>query len=167
MAKRKSALQRLREHEKRNQELARSLAGWPGWLSQILAERESTDWNDPVKRAFAAHRALQVGSDEALKTAFATFDLNPQNPFHWHTLLSHQAKILFGQRPGAPKKWTDERFSELLGDAHQASKKIQSPTQEKHIWQYLKRHNPRYRDVPYDTWQKAVGRGEKVGDHGA
>jgi hypothetical protein len=154
MGKRKSALQRLRER-KRSQELFRALVGGSEWLGQILAERESTDWNDPVKRASVAHRALRVGSGKALKKAFAFFELDPQNPFHWHQLVSHLAEILFGQRRGRKKEWTDERLCELLSDAHQVSERMQNPTQ-RNIWQHLTRHNRRYKGVPYDTWRKQL-----------
>jgi hypothetical protein len=51
-------------------------------------------------------------TDDLLRTAFKTCDLDPERPLHWRVLLEALVEICF-QVGGAPEKWTWERFFDL------------------------------------------------------
>jgi hypothetical protein len=59
---------------------------------------------------------------EPLKKAFQTFGLDPGRPLAWRLLLYIFADTHFGSHPsrrGAPKKWTNRRWCDLLSDLNQ------------------------------------------------
>jgi len=70
-----------------------------------------------------AHLAMRPASITGpIQKAFERFGLNPANPFAWRLLLHVFADIHFGPRitaVGAPKKWTDVAWCELLSDFDQ------------------------------------------------
>jgi hypothetical protein len=62
---------------------------------------------------------LNLGElDEPIRKAFAAFGYNPDNPFHWRNLIWHFAHAHFSPPPkkGAPTKWDDGRWCQLLSD---------------------------------------------------
>ena len=124
MSRRDPAAKRLQksiELEVCSKNLAHLLAGRPGLLGQIFREQEEQrlfDWNDPVKRAVAAHYVLRIAQpDASLKKAFEVFDLDPRNPFEWRKLIAYLAEVLFGSKArGAPKKWDGKRMLQFTAD---------------------------------------------------
>jgi hypothetical protein len=73
---------------------------------------QNEDWNDKRYREIAANIALTLYPDQsALRKAFETFRLDPQNPLHWRSLLLYLVGIHFrGPRRGTPPKWNADRW---------------------------------------------------------
>jgi len=90
--------------QEETQELPGSLAGGLAALRgesqpESLKLDENAKWDRPILKAFKA------------------FDLDPCYLSHWHQLLGHLAYLVFPEhRPGAPRKWTEERLCLLLAD---------------------------------------------------
>lgn len=73
--------------------------------------------SDPVVWYFTARSALTLGKGHrALKRAFETFDLDPNDPRDWPELAEELALIVFSEpKPaGRRRKWTWDRHSELI-----------------------------------------------------
>jgi hypothetical protein len=74
---------------------------------------------------FAQQAALALNDtliSEPIKKSFEKFGLDSKNPFAWRFLLYIFAETFFGDHGsnrGAPKRWSDQRFCELLTDFDQ------------------------------------------------
>ena len=83
-----------------------------------------SDYGDVWGRRIAADLALTLSDrpiDASLRTAFETFKLDPNDPYHWVILARIMSEILFGQpaanssnkspaKPfGRPPKWGERR----------------------------------------------------------
>jgi hypothetical protein len=87
---------------------------------EILAELDFKIAGVVDERANLALRPATI--TEPIREAFDRFDLDPANPFAWRLLLHVFADTHFGPRitaAGAPKKWTDVTWCELLSDFDQ------------------------------------------------
>src|SRR5262249_16462340 len=87
----------------------------------LAAPQRKIDWNDRALRAHCAHEALLLNPgelDEPIRKAFAAFGYDPLNPFDWRLLLGHFAFAHFPppRNKGAPTKWDDDRWCQLLSD---------------------------------------------------
>lgn len=74
-----------------------------------------TTWKEcpPDLRALEANKATTLSpapdADYSLRKAFAEFDLDPHNPWHWRTLLRLLAKLHFGET----WEWDENRLTLL------------------------------------------------------
>jgi hypothetical protein len=87
----------------------------------LAAPQRKIDWNDPAQRAACAHEALLLNLgelDEPLRKAFDAFGYDPLNPFDWRKLIWYFAFAHFppARKKGAPTKWDDGRWCQLLSD---------------------------------------------------
>jgi hypothetical protein len=87
----------------------------------LAAPQRKIDWNDPAQRAACAHEALLLNLgelDEPLRKAFDAFGYDPLNPFDWRKLIWYFAFAHFppARKRGAPTKWDDGRWCQLLSD---------------------------------------------------
>jgi hypothetical protein len=85
------------------------------------APQKAVDWNDRALRALGAHEALLLNlgePDEPIREAFDAFGYDPNNPFDWRKLMWHFAFAHFppARKKGAPKRWNDRRWCQLLSD---------------------------------------------------
>jgi hypothetical protein len=80
--------------------------------------------------------------DRPILDAFKAFELDPRYLSHWRKLLGHLSYVLFpGRRPGAPRRWTDERLCRLL--ANVAAYKRKNPeASDTAICKWLKKKWP-------------------------
>ncbi len=126
MATAKQKLRDLRRSEIERQKHARLAAASPAGKAarKTIAGASANDydgenWDDRDTRAVHADAALILnhGLDDALINAFAAFDIDPKNPYHWKRLARYLAAALFERRPGAPLKWDASRLRALLSAA--------------------------------------------------
>jgi hypothetical protein len=70
--------------------------------------------------AFRLDMDAQDISSKALRKAFETFKLDPQDPFHWRQLINMLAYMQFGERIKSarkdPKKWTSSKTAQLRSE---------------------------------------------------
>jgi hypothetical protein len=82
--------------------------------------------------------------DKPILDAFKAFGLDHRYVSHWRQLLGHLAYVLFPEhRPGAPRKWTDERLCRLLADVA-AYKRKNPEASDTAICIWLKKSWPEY-----------------------
>jgi hypothetical protein len=82
--------------------------------------------------------------DRPILKAFKALDLDPCYLSEWRQLLGHLAYVLFPEhRPGAPRKWTDERLCLLLADVA-AYKRKNPKASDTAICIWLKKNWPKH-----------------------
>jgi hypothetical protein len=124
-SRRDSASERLKksiEHARTPLPPERTLIGLARESGMIPeAAQVKVDWNNRALRAECADEALRLNLgelDEPIRKAFDAFGYDPNNPFDWRKLIWYLAFAHF-PRPrtkGAPKKWDDVRWCQLLSD---------------------------------------------------
>ena len=121
-----------------DEELER-LSGRPRDVEEAIKDLFETDWG-PMSRV-----ALTLDNDdEALKSAFAAADLDPNNPFHWAELARSLANIRFGlKKAGRPKILGSVKLGQLVKDVAQIRKK-HPKLSDKRICEKLAREDQQY-----------------------
>jgi hypothetical protein len=107
-------------------------------------QQKTIDWNDRAQRAYCAHEALLLNLgelDEPLRKAFDAFGYDPINPFDWRMLLSHFAYAHFAppRKRGAPKKWNDDRWCELLSNFCEVKTTSRPTTSDSEVCKNIKK----------------------------
>ena len=98
LKKRETARQRLIRQAIKNDKFGMQVANS---LRSFLDEPETrpADWTDKKLRQHVADTALTISeqrdADAPTKKAFATFNLDPANPFDWRRLLNSLVLVLF------------------------------------------------------------------------
>ena len=100
----------------------RELLGW-------IKLPPPSGWGLDTMRAHAerAYSALSPHTiSESTRQAFEQSGLDPTNPNAWRLLIYIFAEAHFGTRSyaGAPSKWTDQRWCQLLSDIQQIKSKL-------------------------------------------
>jgi hypothetical protein len=118
------------------------------------------DWNDPAQRAACAHEALLLNLgelDEPIRKAFDAFRYDPNNPFHWRMLIWHFAFAHFPppRKKGAPTRWDDDRWCQLLSDFGEVKASSRPNASETKICNHIKkRFGKRYPTITATTLRK-------------
>jgi hypothetical protein len=98
---------------------------------QQIPSRDSA-LKDPQWFAFLAEAAMHLDhahpTDQAIEAVFDAADLSYRNPLDWRLLMQCFCWAHFGPRgeAGAPRVWTDERYSELLHDVERLKVKARA-----------------------------------------
>jgi hypothetical protein len=119
-------------------------AGLAGSLFALLGESQP----DGTSRWCLVPEYLQLDEnaiwDRPILKAFKAFDLDPCYLSEWRQLLGHLAYVLFPEhRPGAPRKWTEERLCLLLADVA-AYKRKNPKASDTAICIWLKKNWPKH-----------------------
>jgi hypothetical protein len=122
------------------------------------ASRARVDWNDPAQHARGAHEALRPDLDELeepIRKAFDAFGYDLNNPFDWRMLLLAFAFAHFPpSKKGAPKKWDDVRWCQLLSDFGKEKTSRPNASENEVCINIKKRFARRYATVTAATLRK-------------
>jgi hypothetical protein len=126
----------------------------------LVLQQTKVDWNDRALRALCAHEALLLNPgelDEPIRKAFAAFGYDPLNPFDWRKLIWYFAFAHFppARKKGAPKKWNDDRWCQLLSDFDEVKTSSRPTASETEICNHIKtRFGKRYPTITATTLRK-------------